>query len=410
MNDERKVYDARGNGDGECAPTITGDHADRVTDFCPIVLDMGGKIGAKFNMENVSPTITRGRGDADDVHAICFNVTACDANGTRKDRPNGGLYVTEAGSSRALTAGGGKSETLVCFNDTGRGDYWQKGDSSGTLRAEGENRPSRPSNVGCASFMGGQGSKAGGIGYAEDVSPTIKASPSGGNTIPDVLCVHGSQDPICSSEHAHAVGRNNALENCVALSVDCYNQTVNDGVAQSVRATGADSDNIPCVAVPDVIATIDGDKLNKKERAGDSGLGVGGGDVSYTCTAKDVHGVVTGGCRYSVRRLMPVETERLFGLPDGYTIPAGLDITDELVDEFAGVFLRWNEIESGGGPVKPKTRKWVRKWLEKVSNPETCPDAPRYKATGNSFDVNVVRWIGLGIQAVQDEIDAEERK
>ena len=309
MDDERKVYDARGNGDGECVPTITGDHSDRVTDFCPVVLDMGGgKIGAKFNMENVSPTITRGRGDADDVHAVCFNITACDANGTRKDRPNGGLYVTEAGSSRALTAGGGRDDTLVC-------------------------------------------------------------------------------------------------------GMDCYNQSLTGAAAMTVGSSASDPHHIPCVCErQDVIAAIDGDKLNKKERAGGSGLGVNGGDVSYTCTAKDVHGVVTGGCRYAVRRLMPVECERLFGLPDGYTIPAGLEITDALVDEFIGVFLRWNEIESGGKPVKPKTRKWVRQWLEKVSNPETCPDAPRYKAVGNSFGVNCVRWIGLGIQAVQDEIDAEERK
>ena len=27
------VYDARGNGDGETAPTITGDHENRVTDY-----------------------------------------------------------------------------------------------------------------------------------------------------------------------------------------------------------------------------------------------------------------------------------------------------------------------------------------------------------------------------------------
>ena len=38
-----------------------------------------------------------------------------------------------------------------------------------------------------ASFMGGQASKAGGIGYAEEVTPTLKAAPSGGNTVPDVV-------------------------------------------------------------------------------------------------------------------------------------------------------------------------------------------------------------------------------
>ena len=38
-----------------------------------------------------------------------------------------------------------------------------------------------------ASFMGGQGAKAGGIGYSEKASPTLKSVLSGSNTIPDVV-------------------------------------------------------------------------------------------------------------------------------------------------------------------------------------------------------------------------------
>lgn len=33
-----RVYDARGNGNGETAPTITGDHQDRITDYTAIVV------------------------------------------------------------------------------------------------------------------------------------------------------------------------------------------------------------------------------------------------------------------------------------------------------------------------------------------------------------------------------------
>jgi len=58
----------------------------------------------------------------------------------------------------------------------------------------------------------------------------------------------------------------------------------------------------------------------------------------------------------AVRRLTPVECERLQGFPDGYTnIP----------------------------------------WRKK----EESPDGPRYKALGNSWAVPVVRWIGRRIQA-----------
>lgn len=60
----------------------------------------------------------------------------------------------------------------------------------------------------------------------------------------------------------------------------------------------------------------------------------------------------------AVRRLTPVECERLQGFPDGYTqIP-------------------WRKKPAGD-----------------------CPDGPRYKALGNSWAVPVVAWIGHRIHA-----------
>ena len=32
------IFDARGNGEGDICPTITGDHQDRITDYTAIVL------------------------------------------------------------------------------------------------------------------------------------------------------------------------------------------------------------------------------------------------------------------------------------------------------------------------------------------------------------------------------------
>lgn len=60
---------------------------------------------------------------------------------------------------------------------------------------------------------------------------------------------------------------------------------------------------------------------------------------------------------WRVRRLMPVECERLQGFPDGYT-----------------------EIPYRGKP---------------------AADGPRYKALGNSMAVNVMRWIGMRIEQVE---------
>ena len=85
-----------------------------------------------------------------------------------------------------------------------------------------------------------------------------------------------------------------------------------------------------------------------------AGIGIGqDGDPMFTLQAGAQHGVGTG---MAVRRLTPVECERLQGFPDNYTaIP----------------------------------------WKKKSA--ADCPDGPRYKALGNSMAVPVMRWIGRRI-------------
>ena len=63
---------------------------------------------------------------------------------------------------------------------------------------------------------------------------------------------------------------------------------------------------------------------------------------------------------WSVRRLTPVECERLQGFPDAYT------------------------------DIAARGRNWA-------------PDGPRYKALGNSMAVNVMNWIGERIAMVEGE-------
>lgn len=83
---------------------------------------------------------------------------------------------------------------------------------------------------------------------------------------------------------------------------------------------------------------------------------------------------------FQVRRLTPVECERLMGFPDDYTnIPwnaakeaARKGISYEAILALRGMTLR--------GP-----------------NLDQCPDGPRYKALGNSWAVPVVSWIGRRI-------------
>jgi hypothetical protein len=103
------------------------------------------------------------------------------------------------------------------------------------------------------------------------------------------------------------------------------------------------------------------------------------------------------------------------GLPDGYTIPTGLrrffdadgEPTPELVSEFVDIFDKFNAIMAEYAHKKPpkgKSYNQVAEWLKKISNPETCPDSPRYKACGNGWATNQPRWILLRLLAA-DGID-----
>lgn len=68
---------------------------------------------------------------------------------------------------------------------------------------------------------------------------------------------------------------------------------------------------------------------------------------------------------YVVRRLTPVECERLQGFPDGWT--------------------------------------YIGEWVDSKGKTRSTTDGARYKALGNSFAVPVVRWIGERIQRLLDQ-------
>ena len=182
-----------------------------------------------------------------------------------------------------------------------------------------------------ASFMGGQGKKAGEIRTAQ---------------VPELLCVHGSQDPIVQADHANAIGRNNGAENCVCQYGD---------VAGALTAR---HDTSPCADRGMSIVYENHAQDSRVKPCGECSpqinakAGTGGGNLP----------IVLGA--FTVRRLTPVECERLMGFPDN-----------------------WTRIPWRGKPE------------------DQCPDSPRYKACGNSMCVNVMRWIGVRIEYVERKMN-----
>lgn len=98
--------------------------------------------------------------------------------------------------------------------------------------------------------------------------------------------------------------------------------------------------------------------IGRADSAGPAGKGYGmPGDPAMV--ASEIGENSMGSDPMLVRRLTPLECERLQGFPDGHTLIA---------------------------------------WKGKPA--EECPDGPRYKAIGNSMAVPVMRWIGRRIAAV----------
>ena len=136
-----------------------------------------------------------------------------------------------------------------------------------------------------------------------------------------------------------------------------------------------------------------------KIRQGKAGGGKGaliGKDVSFTLgTGNDQTMFQPDGERYVVRRLMPVECERLQAFPDGWTDLTGCDV-DAVTDKVAES-LRYER----GSKEHAKLRRNVEKWSKGT------PDTPRYKAMGNSMTTYVIEIIGRRIQAY-DELHYDE--
>jgi DNA (cytosine-5)-methyltransferase 1 len=100
---------------------------------------------------------------------------------------------------------------------------------------------------------------------------------------------------------------------------------------------------------------------------------------------------------YSVRRLTPLECERLQGFPDGWTdIPGQTEATQEELEFWRDVWLTWDKTRAEDpDKVKPRTDKAILKWLK---NPVS--DSAQYKALGNSVAVPCPEYVLEGIKEV----------
>ncbi|HCM9423195.1 TPA: phage N-6-adenine-methyltransferase [Enterobacter asburiae] len=171
----------------------------------------------------------------------------------------------------------------------------------------------------------------------------------------ETFAVHGTQDPDTNCELAHTLGRNNGQENaCIAFSYKDSGADAKSELSPTIRAGNHDKSHANSGQPPAIAYAF---KAGNGAKAGGIGYAE---EQSPTLTSASsgtnlapavMHGV-------AVRRLTPIECERLQGFPDNNTL------------------IGWRGKDA-----------------------DECPDGPRYKAIGNSMAVPVMRWIGERIAA-----------
>lgn len=227
-----------------------------------------------------------------------------------------------------------------------------------------------------AAFKGGQGAKAGGIGYQEDVAPTLTHTPSGTQGAPDVVyptvartltaehdaspCVDRGQNMLCYALKGNAIDRNTAQNgrpwsdgasytldatdrHGVVHSLDCRNMRGQFEISGTLQAkpNGGQSLNYQNPVIYDTTQITSPLKYSNP-KPGDPchplaaqqhpplaiaahdmrGFGdYGDGLTGSTLKARDYKGatdlvIERQERRYIVRRLTPLECCRLQGFPD----------------------------------------------------------------------------------------------
>jgi len=246
---------------------------------------------------------------------------------------------------------------VMAFAANQRDEVRDLRDVAGALGAQ----PGMKQQTFVAGFSAGAGASAGGIGYNESVAPTLKGSP-GGNCMPSVLCLNDQGGSVmeCSEnvsgtlraqEHGHQplVYENHGIDS---------RYTGPHKVAPTMSARyGTGGNNIPLVEQNAGAICIAGNIVDRQPENGGNGLGCQE-DLAYTLTATDRHAVYsrqrvddfrrndvvstqsarqykdatdlicqqTEAYAYLIRRLTPLECERLQGFPDGWTdIPGASD-------------------------------------------------------------------------------------
>ena len=269
-----------------------------------------------------------------------------------------------------------------------------------------------------AAFSAGQGRKAGGIGYQEECSPTLKAAESGTNMVPSVLCLNDQGGSVmnCSEnvsstlraqEHGHQplVYENHGVDS---------RYTGPHKVAPTMSARyGTGGNNVPLVEQEADAICIAGNTVDRQPQNGGNGLGCQD-ELAYTLTATDRH------CIYARQRMdvfkdgEVVSTQSARQHKDATDLVvdvAGLDCRNATENEdLCGTFQKGTSGSSLNSihPIRngllirrltPLECERLQGFPDGWTDIPNASDSARYKALGNSVAIPCVEFIMSRIAA-----------
>ena len=292
------------------------------------------------------------------------------------------------------TNGRGKknlSDEPVAFAQNQRDEVRDLHNIAGALGAQ----PGMKQQTFIASFSAGAGATAGTIGYAEEVAPTLKGSPSG-NCMPSVMCLHdqgGQRMDVCenmtgtlrASEKGHQplVYENHGVDARIRESGE---------VSPTVTARyGTGGGNTPLVQEPNEVYCIVGNIIDRQPENGGNGCGYQE-NLAYTITTVDRHAV------YARQRVDEFKNDDIASTQSARQAKDATDLVVEPDQQHAQLIRRLTPLEC------ERLQGFPDGW----TNIPGASDSARYRALGNSVPVPCVEFIMKSLQAVAAmEVDDE---
>lgn len=258
-------------------------------------------------------------------------------------------------------------------------------------RAErrGKELPPQPKEA-LISVVNASTQKAGGIGFEEEKSPTLMSTPGGTNATPTVIVgktVVFDETQITSPQNGNNPKPNDPCHPLAATAkppILCIqgksigradkNAPNGSGINEDVSFTLNTVDQHAVVYACDYASFNQGKNALYAPDVNDSG-------INSTLLAKGPSAVVYKFIKWIVRRLTPLECERLQGYPDDWTkLPKIDDMIEEEFSFFLQIFLL--DKAARGKKTRAPTKASLVKWYNKLD----C-DGNRYKMCGNSLAI-----------------------